>query len=122
MLKVTPPADSTRFTRKARNRRGLLIAGSETHLYISYDDGENWKQFQLNLPIVPISDIAFHKREDELVVATQGRAFYILDDMPMVRQLGPAPNAALRLFQPQDTHRPPGGLGRAASAERQNPP
>ena len=104
-------------------RRGLLIAGSETHLYISYDDGENWKQFQLNLPIVPISDIAFHKREDELVVATQGRAFYILDDMPLVRQLAPqAQNFPLRLFQPKDTYRLPGGFGRAAGAEGQNPP
>ena len=117
-----PAGDFTRVVREDPSRRGLLIAGSEQHLYISYDDGENWKPFQLNLPIVPISDIAFHKREDELVVATQGRAFYILDDMPLVRQLGPSPNSAPRLFQPKDTYRLPGGFGRAAGAEGQNPP
>jgi hypothetical protein len=107
--------------REDLNRRGLLIAGAETHLDISYDDGENWKAFQLNLPVVPISDIAFQKREYELVVATQGRSFYILDDLPMVRQLAAIRESSmLRLFQPKDAYRLASGSGPAASAEGQN--
>src|SRR4029077_21081575 len=117
-----PNDDFTRVVREDPNRRGLLIAGAETHLYISYDDGENWKAFQLNLPIVPISDIAFHKREDELVVATQGRSFYVLDDMPLVRQLASMKeDSDLRLVQPKDAYRLAGGFGSAASGEGQNP-
>ena len=69
-----PDGAFTRVIREDPNHRGLLFAGTETHLYLSYDDGENWQPFQLNLPIVPIDDVAFHRREDDLVVATQGQA------------------------------------------------
>jgi hypothetical protein len=119
-----PNDDFTRVIREDPNRRGLLVAGSETHLYISYDDGENWKQLQLNLPVIPITDIAFHKREDDLVVATQGRSFYVLDDMPMVRQLGAKPElSGTHLYQPKDAYRLAGNAGpvRAGGAEGQNP-
>ena len=116
--------DFTRVVREDPNKRGLLIAGTETHLYISYNDGENWQPLQLNLPVVPITDIAFHKREDDLVVATQGRSFYVLDDMPMVRQLAPAGERPERkLFQPKDAYRIGGGGGgeRGGGAAGQNP-
>ncbi len=63
------------------------MAGTEIGLYISFDDGENWKSFQLNLPVTPITDLQFHKREKELVVGTEGRAFCVLDDVPMLYQL-----------------------------------
>ena len=63
------PGDSRRS-----NKRGFY-AGTETGLYISFDDGSNWQSMQFNLPIVPITDLAIHKREAELVAATQGRAF-----------------------------------------------
>ena len=56
-------------------------------MYISFNGGDNWQSFQLNLPVVPITDLAFQKRENELVVATQGRAFWILDDLPLIYQL-----------------------------------
>jgi photosystem II stability/assembly factor-like uncharacterized protein len=96
----------TRVVREDPNHRGLLVAGTETGLYVSRDDGDTWKSFQLNLPIVPISDIAFHKRERELVVATQGRAFWVLDDLPLLYQLtdSVAPEDA-HLFAPKDTYR-----------------
>ncbi|HEV2175108.1 MAG TPA: hypothetical protein VGR71_16160, partial [Nitrospira sp.] len=68
-----PQDDFTRAIRPDPRRRGLLIAGTEAHLYISYNDGENWSPFQLNLPNVPITDIAFQKREDDLVISTEGR-------------------------------------------------
>ena len=85
-----PDNDFTRTIRPDPNQKGLIFAGTESHLYISYDDGEKWLPFQLNLPAVPVTDIAFQKRDDEMVIATQGRGFYVLDDMPLVRALDPA--------------------------------
>lgn len=115
----------TRVIREDPNRRGLLIAGTETGLYISYDDGENWKKFQLNLPVVPITDVAFHKQEDDLVIATQGRAFYILDDMPLVRAMS-TPASGVKLYAPKAAYRIGGGGGfggeRGSGPAGQNPP
>jgi photosystem II stability/assembly factor-like uncharacterized protein len=85
-----PDNDFTRTIRPDPNHKGLVFAGTESHLYISYDDGDKWLPFQLNLPAVPVTDIAFQKRDDEMVLATQGRGFYVLDDMPLVRALDPA--------------------------------
>ena len=82
-----PADDFTRTIRPDPRQKGLLIAGTEAHLYLSSNDGESWMPFQLNLPNVPITDIAFQKREDDLVIATQGRAFYVLDSMPQVRAM-----------------------------------
>jgi len=107
-----PDRHFTRVVKEDPNHRGLLIAGTEFGLYISFDDGANWKSFQLNLPIVPIADVAFHKREQELVVATQGRSFYILDDMPLLYQNTPAVQTEdAHLFKPKDAYRIGGGRG-----------
>ena len=110
-----PENHFTRVVKEDPNHRGLLVAGTEFGIYISFDDGENWKSFQLNMPIVPIADVAFHKREKELVVATQGRAFYIFDDLPMLYQLNESATGDARLFKPKDTYRLGGGreIGRA---------
>ena len=104
-----PTNDFTRTIRPDPRQKGLLIAGTEAHLYISYNDGDAWQPFQLNLPNVPISDVAFQKREDDLIVATQGRGFYVLDDMPLVRGLGAASDAPVRLYAPKETYRYIGG-------------
>jgi hypothetical protein len=64
-----------------------LYCGTEYGLYISYDDGASWKPFQLNLPVVPITDMAM--KENDLVIATQGRSFWILDDLAMIQQSNP---------------------------------
>ena len=85
-----PADDFTRAIRPDPNQKGLVFAGTESHLYISYDDGGTWLPFQLNLPAVPVTDIAFQKQQDAMVLATQGRSFYVLDDMPLVRTLNPA--------------------------------
>ena len=77
----------TRVVREDPNRKGLLVAGTETGLYVSFDDGENWRSFQLNLPVTPITDLQFHKREKELVIGTEGRSFWVLDDVGMLYQL-----------------------------------
>ena len=73
----------TRVVREDPVRRGLLYAGTETGLYISFDDGASWRAFQRNLPVVPITDLAV--KNGDLVVATQGRAFWILDDVTPLR-------------------------------------
>ncbi len=121
------PANAfTRVVREDPNHKGLLIAGTEFGLYISLDDGENWKPFQLNLPITPITDVAFQKREKDLVVATQGRSFYVLDDLPLLYQLNDdIRNTEVHLFQPKDTYRFGGGRGfggGGGGAMGQNPP
>ena len=74
----------TRVVREDPNQRGFLYAGTETGMYYSTNDGENWQSLRLNLPIVPITDLAIHKREKDLVVATQGRSFYVLDNLPLL--------------------------------------
>ncbi len=124
-----PANDFTRAVRPDPRQKGLLIAGTEAHLYISYNDGDTWAPFQLNLPNVPMTDIAFQKRDDDLVIATQGRGFYVLDDMPLVRALGPGklPDAPFHLFAPKETYRyigggfGGGGLGRNPTVGT-NPP
>ena len=73
-----------RCLRADKRRVGLLYCGTEYGMYISYDDGANWKPFQLNLPMVPITDLTI--KENDLVVATQGRAFWVLDDLTAVQQ------------------------------------
>jgi photosystem II stability/assembly factor-like uncharacterized protein len=85
-----PADDFTRSIRPDPNQKGLVFAGTESHLYVSYDDGGTWLPFQLNLPAVPVTDVAFQKEQDDMVLATQGRSFYVLDDMPLVRALNPA--------------------------------
>lgn len=74
----------SRVVRADRKRQGLLYAGTEYGLYISYDDGANWKPFQLNLPVLSVTDITI--KENDLIVGTQGRGIYILDDLSVVQQ------------------------------------
>lgn len=103
------PGDAfTRVVRQDPNRRGFLYAGTETGLYYSADDGENWASLQLNLPIVPITDLAIQKREGDLVVATQGRSFWVLDNLPVLYQLAEAQKAEAFLFKPENAYRTPG--------------
>jgi photosystem II stability/assembly factor-like uncharacterized protein len=87
---ITAGIDRMHFTRVVRadpKRPGLLYAGTEYGTYISFDDGASWKPFQLNLPIVPITDLTI--KENDLVVATQGRSFYVLDDLSVLQQAAP---------------------------------
>ena len=130
--KITNGIPDTTFTRVIRedpNKRGLLYAGTETGMYISFDSGEHWQAFQLNLPVVPITDLAIQKREKELVVATQGRAFWILDDLPLVHQMmdagGLSAIGETRLYKPKESYRMPGGGGgpqAPTATEGKNPP
>ncbi|WP_430965434.1 VPS10 domain-containing protein [Spongiimicrobium sp. 2-473A-2-J] len=90
-----------RVVREDKKVKGLLYAGTETGLYLSFDDGENWQSLQLNLPPVPINDLVI--RDNDLVVATAGRSFWILDDIAALQHRVP-PNKTVTLFPPKDTY------------------
>lgn len=104
--KITDGIDRQHFTRVIRadpEKPGLLYAGTEEGMYVSFNDGAAWKSFQCNLPIVPITDLAV--KNNDLVVATQGRSFWILDDLTVLHQWGDARDKSLHLFQTPATHR-----------------
>ncbi|MBL8175643.1 MAG: glycosyl hydrolase [Bryobacterales bacterium] len=103
------PAAFTRVVREDPARRGLLYAGTETGMYVSFDDGAKWESLRLNLPIVPITDLAVHKRDADLIVATQGRSFYVLDHLNILHQIkdGTA-NGDAFLFSPEPAYRTAG--------------
>jgi photosystem II stability/assembly factor-like uncharacterized protein len=79
-----PDTAFVRVVREDPKKRGLLYAGTETGMYVSFNDGANWRALQLNLPTTPVHDLAI--KGDDLVVATHGRAFWILDDLSPLRQ------------------------------------
>tara|TARA_B100001146_G_scaffold221995_2_gene233555 strand:- start:4704 stop:7808 length:3105 start_codon:yes stop_codon:yes gene_type:complete len=113
--KITNGIPSEHFTRVLREdpkQKGLLYAGTETGMYISFDDGANWKSFQMNLPIVPITDLAV--RDNNLIVATQGRSLWIIDDLSVIHQLSAAKGKENFLYKPKDTYRM-GGNSRKGS-------
>ena len=122
--KIVDGIEATRFTRVIRadpKRRGLLFAGTEQGLYVSQDDGRNWQTLQLDLPVVPITDMVI--KSDNLAVATQGRGFWILDDLPLVRQLDDQVLAsAEHLFTPADTWRLDNRKTRNRGSRGANPP
>jgi photosystem II stability/assembly factor-like uncharacterized protein len=103
------PGDTfIRVVREDPAREGLLYAGGETGVYVSFDGGGRWQSLQLNLPVVPIHDLAV--KDGDLVAATHGRSFWILDDLTPLHQIEPgtaAPDAFL--FKPRDAYRMRGG-------------
>jgi photosystem II stability/assembly factor-like uncharacterized protein len=98
----------TRVVRADPKRPGLLYAGTECGMYISFDDGGHWQPFQLNLPIVPVTDLAV--KDNDLVVATQGRGFWVIDDLTPLHQLKPEfAEKPLFVFAPRPAYRLSGG-------------
>lgn len=98
----------TRALRADRKRAGLLYAGTEYGMYISYDDGSSWKSFQLNMPVVPVTDLTL--KNNDLIVGTQGRSIYILDDLTIVQQNNTSVlNKSLHVFDVNPAYRMPGG-------------
>src|SRR5438094_2868472 len=88
----------------------LLYARTERGVWVSFHDGANWQSLRRNLPLVPIHDLAV--KEGDLVAATHGRSFWILDDLSALRQLGPAiPRSAAHLFKPRNVYRASFGGG-----------
>jgi photosystem II stability/assembly factor-like uncharacterized protein len=93
-----PSMHFVRALRADKRRAGLLYAGTEYGMYVSFDDGLSWTPFQLNLPVVPITDLV--TKDNALVVATQGRGFYVLDDLSILQQYDPVVmNKPIHVFQ-----------------------
>ncbi len=94
----------TRVIRTDHERKGLLYAGTEWGMYISFDDGSSWKPFQLNLPITAIRDLQV--RDNDLIVGTHGRSFWIIDDLTPLHQLSTAiANNDFHLYKPDTSYR-----------------
>ena len=114
---LNDPNGFVRVVRSDKKRKGLLYAGTEIGLYVSNDDGAHWQRLKLNLPIVPINDLTI--QDNDLVAATSGRGFWILDDLGLLQMIKPN-NKAIQLFKPKDTYRIFGGTSKAVG-QGQNP-
>ncbi len=95
--------DFTRVIREDPARRGLLFAGTETGIHVSFDDGAHWQSLRVNLPVVPIHDLVV--KDSDLVVATHGRSFWILDDISPLRQMSEERTAGPHLSLQAASHR-----------------
>ena len=114
ITKGIPSEHFTRVLRADPSKKGLLYAGTETGIYISYDDGLSWNPFQLNLPIVPVTDLTI--KENSLIVATQGRSLWILDDLTVLHQIDKNTiNQPINLFKPKDSYRTQGSSTKKTS-------
>ncbi len=118
--KGLPEHNFVRVVREDPVRKGLLYAGTESGLWISFDDGKNWEAFQQNLPICPITDLTI--ADNDLVVATSGRAFWILDDLSILQQKGEqAPKDRISIFNPKQQYRFTTDASPKARGAGQNP-
>ena len=110
----------TRVIREDPDREGLLYAGTEFGLFISFDDGAHWQSFQLDLPVTPVTDIKVHRQD--LVLSTMGRSFWILDNLTPLHRLDDAVAASQRhLFKPRDAYRMRYSTGRRGPADPEYP-
>ncbi len=99
-----------RCVREDPNKKGILYCGLETGIYISFDDGAHWQSLQLNLPNTPVHDIQVQVRDKELVIATHGRSFWILDDVTTLYQMSDEISKSTAwLYKPRDSYRMHGG-------------
>ena len=116
-----PQGNFIRVVREDPVRPGLLYAGGEGGMYISFDDGQHWQSFRQNLPPVPITDLMV--RQGDLVAATQGRAFWVLDDLEPVRELQPGlEDKGVHLFTPGPVEMIRGGRRGGGAFQGSNPP
>lgn len=104
--KITSGIDKEHFTRVLRadpDRKGLLYAGTESGMYLSFDNGDTWSPFQLNLPLVPVTDLTI--KEKNLIAATQGRSLWMIDDLTPLHQLkADMDTTSAQLFRPVDSY------------------
>ena len=121
ITKNIPKDEFVRVVRADPKRKGLLYAGTEKGMWISFDDGESWQKFQLNLPIVPIHDLAI--KNNNLVAATHGRSFWLIDDLTPLHQLNSEiATKDFILYKPMQTYRMAGSNKRNAQLEGENHP
>jgi len=124
-IKITdgiPKDHFTRVIRADRTVQGILYAGTEQGMYISFDDGANWQSFQLNLPVVPITDLVI--KDNHLLAATQGRSIWSVDDLSALQQLVTrSPDSASPfLFKPAPAFRMRGGSSKGSKLAGENHP
>ena len=93
----------TRVIREDPDREGLLYAGTEFGLFVSFNDGKSWISFQQNLPVVPVTDIKVHQKD--LVLSTMGRSFWIMDDISPLHEFSKTAHASVQLFTPRTAYR-----------------
>ncbi|MCE2894757.1 MAG: glycosyl hydrolase [Flammeovirgaceae bacterium] len=118
-----PKEEFVRVVRADPKRQGLLYAGTEKGMWVSFDDGASWNKFQLNLPPVPVADLAV--KDDNLIAATHGRSFWMIDDLTPLHQLKAEMGAnASILFKPAANYRMPsqGGYREPRKGEGENRP
>jgi hypothetical protein len=114
-----PANEPVRVVREDAERRGLLYAGTETGVFVSYDNGARWSRFQGGFPVVPVTDLEV--RHGDLIASTEGRAFWILDDLSVIRQRTDSVNsAAVHLYTPRNASLAgsEGGFGSPRNAGR----
>ena len=119
--KITNGIENEHFTRVVREdpeQKGFLYAGTETGMYVSFNGGAKWEKFQLNLPIVPITDLAI--KDNSLIVATQGRSLWMLDDLTVMHQVEKAAANKNFLFKPRDSYRTKGSKGKESKLNGTN--
>ncbi|MFV8351604.1 glycosyl hydrolase [Flavobacterium sp. XS2P14] len=105
-----PSDEYCRVLREDPNKPGLLFAGTERGVYVSFNDGDSWQKLNLNLPLTPIRDLRIQKREKDLIVATHGRAFWVLDDItPLYEIKDKIAKGDKHLFKPRPAYRMQGG-------------
>ncbi len=115
-----PATEFTRVVREDPERAGLLYAGTERSVWVSFDAGASWQTLRRNLPIVPVHDLAI--KEGDLIAATHGRSFWILDDLSALRQLQPdVTRAPAYLFKPRRAYRAAFGGGGGTGAAGGHP-
>lgn len=118
------PTEFTRTIREDPVRKGMLFAGTERGVWVSFNDGAAWQKLQLNMPPVPVHDLTI--KEGDLIAGTHGRSFLVLDDLSPLRQLNAAALASsVHLYKPRDAHRIDWGGGRGGGrggTVGQNPP
>lgn len=101
IIKGIKPLDFARSIREDHQKKGLLFLGTENGVYVSFDAGESWESLQLNLPVTPIRDLVI--KNDDVVLGTHGRSFWILDDIAPLRELNESIVASkLHFFKPAD--------------------
>jgi len=96
-----PPGVYVHVVKEDPQRRGLLFAGTERNVWVSFDDGDNWQPLQLNLPVTSMRDFEIHG--DDLILATHGRGFWVIDDISVLRQIdAPVASSSAHLFKNAD--------------------
>jgi photosystem II stability/assembly factor-like uncharacterized protein len=120
-----PEEDWVRVVREDPVRKDLLYMGTESSMHVSFDGGKRWQSLQLNLPITPITDITVQSQSNDLVAATSGRSFWILDDLSPLQQIDASvAGSDMHVFKPRPAHRVNafGGRGGGDPRAGANPP